>query len=255
MKNLVLISKQTFLEIYQSKILMNVLFIAIGLLLVTAVTAEFSYGVADKVALDVGLGFLSLSLVGISIFMGASLINSEIENRTLYMIISRPVSRSYFFIGKMLGLSGILLVNTIGLSIVVFGLYGFLGGGYHYLIPWSLLFIYLESLIILLCVTFFSLISNRALTVLITITLFITGHGIEGVKSTSLYVNRGVVKVFVDIYSKYLLNLEKLNIKNFVLYDGLLESSFLYSTLAYSLVWIAFFLMSSLLVFNKKDFS
>jgi len=255
MKNLYLISRQTFLEIYQSKILMNVLFLGALLLFITFVAAEFSYGVADRIALDVGLGCLSLSLVGVSIFMGASLINSEIENRTLYMVISRPVSRSSFFIGKMMGLSGILLVNIFGLSLFVFGLYYMLGGSFHYLIPWSLAFIYIESLLVLYCVVFFSLVSNTALTVLITLSLYVTGHAIEGVKETGFYANRGWVQAIVDFYSIYFPNLEKFNVKTFVLYDNILESSYLYSSLAYALLWIFIFLGASLFVISKKDFS
>jgi ABC-type transport system involved in multi-copper enzyme maturation permease subunit len=255
MKNLFLISRQTFMEIYQSKILMNVLFMGVLLWVVTFVAAEFSYGVADKIALDVGLGCLYLSLIGVAIFMGANLINDEIENRTLYMIICRPVSRSSFFVGKMLGLSGILLVNTMALSVFIFGLYYFLGGSYHYLIPWSLFFIYLEAVLILFCVVFFSLISNTALTVLITLVVLVAGHGIEGVKSTSFYSAREWVRVFVDNYSYYMPNLEKFNIKSFVLYDSLLDSAYLFSSLSYSIIWIALFLVLSLLVISRKDFS
>ena len=73
----------------------------------TYVATEFTYGVPERVALDFGLGMLSLSSLSISLFLGVSLLSKEIESRTVYMVISRPVPRFAFIIGKILGLSGI----------------------------------------------------------------------------------------------------------------------------------------------------
>ena len=117
------VAKQTFQEIYESKVLMNVAFLGVFLFLVTYVVSEFSYGVANKVTLDIGLGALSLSATGIALFLGATLIQKEISNRTLYMIISRPVSRTHFLLGKMLGLAGILFVNVFILFFILYIFY------------------------------------------------------------------------------------------------------------------------------------
>ena len=92
------IAKYTFVEIYKGKILYNVLLIGIGLILLTYVASEFTYGVPSRVALDFGLGTLYLSSVGIALFLGATLISKELENRTVYMILSRPLKRSSFLL-------------------------------------------------------------------------------------------------------------------------------------------------------------
>lgn len=251
----ILIAKQTFAEIYESKVLLNVAFLGAFLFLVTFVASEFSYGVANKVTLDIGLGTLSLSVVGIALFLGATLIEKEIANRTLYMVISRPVSRTTFLLGKLLGLAGILLVNELILFVILYAFYFALGGSYNYLIPWSLFYIYLESLIVMLIVVFFSLISNNIISVFITLTLFASGHAVESVRETMAYKTNPMLQAFVDYYSYILPNFTKLNIKTFVLYERFIESGYLLSAFLYGALWSLVFLSLSTLVISKKEFS
>src|SRR6476659_1520795 len=106
----------TFKEIWKSKILLNVFFVGIGLMIVTYVATEFTYGVPERVALDFGLGMLSLSSLSISLFLGVTLLSKEIESRTIYMVISRPVPRYVFILGKIFGLLGIQGLNILILS-------------------------------------------------------------------------------------------------------------------------------------------
>ena len=88
-----IVAYYTFKEILKSKILLNVFFVGLGLMLVTYVATEFTFGVPERVAVDFGLGMLSLSSLAISLFLGVGLLSKEIESRTVYMIISRPVPR------------------------------------------------------------------------------------------------------------------------------------------------------------------
>jgi ABC-type transport system involved in multi-copper enzyme maturation permease subunit len=100
LRNLFTVSVYTFIEIFRSRIIYNVLLIGMALLLISFITSEFTYGVPGKVALDIGLGSLSLVSVGIALFFGATLVKSEINNRTIYMALSRPgfgIDRNPFF--------------------------------------------------------------------------------------------------------------------------------------------------------------
>lgn len=252
MKSL-LIGGQTFKEIYKSKILFGTLLIGLFLLLMTFVVAEFSYGVPGKVTLDIGLGLISLSGVSIALFLGARLLPSEIENRTLYMVLSRPVSRKDFLIGKMIGLSGILLANLLFLYLLLYGLIFLLGGKTGDLLGWSLFFIFIESLLVMLMVVFFSLISNTIISIIMTLTLFVAGHGVETVKQTSLYLNDGNLKVFIDLYSQWMPNFNAFNIKSFVLYEKFIEPSWLLRASSYASLWCLLFLILSVVIFNKRE--
>ena len=249
------VANQTFREIYQSKILLNVLILGFVIGGAIFLSSELTYGAPSRIGLDVGLGVLSISSVGIAMFMGATLIDKEIKNRTLYMVISRPVSRHVFYMGKMLGLSGILLINILLLCLFVLGLYSMVGGHWHYLILWSVGFILLESLVIMFSVVFFSLISNTIVSVLITLTIYVAGHAVESVKETMLFKTDALLSNFIDLYSKLMPNLSKFNIKAFVLYNGKLTDTFLYTSFGYGILWIIIFATCSAFIINKKDFS
>lgn len=124
---ILIVAKYTLKEILKSKVLYITLVIGVALMIVTYVATEFTYGVPEKVSLDFGLGMLSLSSIGISIFMGATLLPNEIDSRTVYMVISRPVPRWVFITGKVVGLIGVLAVNFAILSAMTLALYLSLG--------------------------------------------------------------------------------------------------------------------------------
>ena len=255
MRQVTLVATQTFKEIYQSKILLNVFILGLAIAVAIFVSSEMTFGTPARIGLDIGLGALSLSSIAIAIFMGSTLIEKEIKNRTLYMIISRPVSRVTFYLGKMAGLSAILLINILLLFCFVMLLYFSVGGKFHYLIPWSLVFIYLEAVVVLFCVVFLSLVSNTIIAVLFTLTIYVAGHAVESVKETSMFLSEGSLSYFVEYYSKLMPNLSKFNIKAFVLYDGALSNTYLFSSLIYGLLWIAIFSAISIFIVNRKDFS
>ena len=169
----------TFKELLKSKILLNVFFVGLGLMVVTFVATEFTYGVPERVALDFGLGMLSISSLAISLFLGVGLISKEIESRTVYMVISRPVPRYAFILGKILGLMGIQAINVLILTaMTVISTYS-LGGEISSLFGWAVVFMFLESLLLLLIVVLVSLLTNTVLAVLLSLVVLVLGHAIK----------------------------------------------------------------------------
>ncbi len=251
--NVLLIAKQSFKEIYQSKVLMNILFLGVLLLLLTFVVSEFSYGVAEKVTLDIGLGLISLSGVAISLFLGSRLIVNEVENRTLYMVLVRPVARYEFLLGKVIGLAAIVFLNLIALFSLLLVLYFALGGSWDDMIGWTLFFVYMESLLVLVMSLFFSLFSNPIISIMVTLTMFIAGHGVETVKETHLYQKDDLLRGFVDFYTQWLPNFDKLNLKNYVLYNKFLPNDWFLVASGYSFTWVFVFIVFAIVLFNKKE--
>ncbi len=243
----------TLVEHFMSKILLGNFFAGGGLLVVSYVAAELSYSSAPRIALDFGLGMLSLTTMGVSIFMGARLITQEIESRNLYMVLSRPVRRWAFLLGRYFGLLGVLGINIILLSFWCLLVFFFLGGKFSYLIPWSIFFIFMEGALLLTIVIFFSLIISNILAIMSSISLLLVGHYVEFAKESTLAKNVEWLSVALDYYSRYFPNFTKFNIKRFVLYEGHLENVFLYSSLLYGILYCTFFIFLSCLIFNKKE--
>lgn len=253
LKKSLTVARYTASEIINSKILLNTLFIGIGLFVLTFVAYSFSYGDPSRIALDFGLGMLSLSSVGISIFMGVSILFDEIENRTIYQIISRPVQRSSFLVGKLLGLSSVLILNILILSIISLVLFLGLGGEMNQLIYWTILFTIFEAILVLIIVTFFSLLTSKVLSVILTICVYIAGHAISGVKLLSFVENRSYLQKFIDAYEFFLPGFYKLNIKDFLLYKKTLPLEYLLSSTSYVILYSGALICLSVYIFNRKD--
>jgi len=248
-----IIAHYTFKEILKSKILINVFFVGFGLMVVTFVATEFTFGVPERVAVDFGLGMLSLSSVAISLFLGVGLLSKEIESRTVYMIISRPVSRHSFIIGKIIGLMGIQLVNIIILSIMTLSAAYLLGGNISSLLFWSVGFIFLESLMLLLVVSLVSLLANNVLTVLLSLVLLLLGHSIRETQEITFIKNNQILDWLLEVYHFFLPAFYKLNLKDFVIYEKSLPISYLGSALLYGVTYSAALLVLIIAVFNRKN--
>jgi ABC-type transport system involved in multi-copper enzyme maturation permease subunit len=147
-RTLFVISNYTFIEIFKSRIIINIFLLGLFLTLFTYVASEFTFGVPQRVALDFGFGTLSLTSIGVSLFLGVGLLSKEIENRTVYMVLSRPVSRTSFLAGRILGMLWIQALILIILSGFSLFIYFFYGGQFDSLILWNYLFIFVAMKII-----------------------------------------------------------------------------------------------------------
>lgn len=243
----------TFKEILKSKILVNVFFAGLGLILVSYVATEFTYGVPERVALDFGLGMLSLSSLAISLFLGVTLLSKEIDSRTVYMVISRPVPRYAFILGKLLGLLAIQILNVFLLSCMTLITVKILGGFFSPLVYWTILFILLESIMMLFVVVLVSLMANTILSTLLSVVILVLGHAVKETQSLSFVSSHEVFKYVLEFYHFILPGFYKLNLKDFVLYKLTLPDSYLYSSLIYGMCYSAFLLMMIIFIFNKKN--
>lgn len=111
------IASNTVRESVRSKLLYGLLFFAVILIVSGAVLAQLSYVESHRILQDVGMGAVRLFGVAIAILVGINLIHKEVDRRTVYTILSKPLSRGEFLVGKFAG-----LVVTIWLQMGIMGL-------------------------------------------------------------------------------------------------------------------------------------
>lgn len=245
--------KFTFLEVYRSKLMISVLFLAMGLIVATWLASEFTYGAPAKIALDVGLGIMSVSNLLMAIFIGATLMSKEIEQKTLYMIISRPIERASFLIGKVLGLSSILFLNSILLGSLTLMLFFKNGGVHEPLFPWAVYFSFLEAFTVLFFAVLFSLLTNTTLSVVFTISIFIVGHAMNETAKIFFLKSSLIFKPLLEASTILVPHFYQLNIKDFLLYGQRLSSNYLFFTQLYIYIYLFALLMFILLIFKNKN--
>lgn len=253
MNRIVTVSKFTFHQIIRSKILLNTILLGLFLLISSYVAHEISYGARSKITLDIGLGLNYVSLMGIALFMGVGLVSDEIETRTLYMSLSRPVNRWSYFIGKLLGLSGVLVLNSLILMIFVSVGYFFVGGEFSPLIFISFFFDLLAALIVLSIVVFFSLFSNKVISLLMTITLTIAGHFLNQLSLLNFVLKRDYLNEFINVLKWFLPNLDMLNLKDLVVYFNTVPDNYILKAMGYTIFYLVFLNGISCLIFERKN--
>lgn len=250
---LLTIAKYSFLEAYKSKIMINTIFLGFALVLLSYVASELTFGVPERISLDFGLAALSLSAKGIAIFYGVSLLAKEIDSRTIYMMLSRPVSRNTFILGKILGMSGILFLNILILSIFTLAFFNFMGGKIGSMIIWCIIFSFFESVILLMIAVLFSLITNTVLSVIFTLVTFFVGYVVDSTVAVKFLEGKSALQGFVTFLKYTLPNFSKLNLRDFVIYEQSIDLSMLWKVNAYTFVYTMALLFLIFFIFDRKN--
>jgi len=173
------IARNTFRENIRDKILYNLILFALIMILSSVALGQLTLGHEEKVIIDIGLSAISIFGTLIAIFIGIGLVYKELEKRTVYALLSKPVHRHEFILGKYLGLLCTLLVNvsimTVGLilTLIYHGGVGFLG--YLRLVP-AVYLIFLSLVLTTALALLFSTFSTPALSALFTFFLWVIGH-------------------------------------------------------------------------------
>src|ERR1700739_3642396 len=117
---IIFIASNTFREAVRDRVLYNLSAFALLMSGAAVLVGQISIGIERLVVINLGLTAISLFGIVIAIFIGIGLVSKEIDKRTLYTVLSRPVRRWEFIAGKFFGLSGTLVVNTFFMAIGVF---------------------------------------------------------------------------------------------------------------------------------------
>jgi len=136
------IAANTFREAVRDRVLYNLIAFALLLTGAAVLVGQISIEIERLVVINLGLTAVSLFGVVIAIFIGIGLVSKEIEKRTLYTVLSRPVARWEFIAGKFFGLSGTLVVNTLCMAVGVFAALLYVSRPLHGSDAWVLVAIY-----------------------------------------------------------------------------------------------------------------
>jgi len=179
------IASNTFREAVRDRVLYNLIAFALLLSGGAILVGQISIDIEKLVVINLGLTAVSLFGVVIAIFIGIGLVSKEIEKRTLYTVLSRPVRRWEFIVGKFFGLAGTLVVNTLFMALGVFGALLYLAHRFHKPDAWvlvALYFIILQFLIICALALLFSSFSSPLLSAVFAFALFVIGSFAEDLR-------------------------------------------------------------------------
>jgi Cu-processing system permease protein len=248
------IAGQTFTEARRNKVFYSLFFFALLVVVTSVLFTEVTIVTMDRVLKDTGIAAINVFALALTIFTGVGVINREVDRRSIYTVIVKPIPRYVFILGKYLGLLCIAIATSgamfLGL-LVVMALYqtpittavfaGYLG-------------ILLETAVIgafaVLCSTF----TSSFISAVLCVAVYLSGH-----MSSDLlwYANKAgseLVKAFCRGLYYVVPNLERFNFKVHVTYDLAIGSGDLFSMGAYGLTYVGSFLIAAVVVFSNRDF-
>jgi Cu-processing system permease protein len=245
----------TFREAVRDRVLYNLIAFALLISAAAILVGEISIDVERLVVVNLGLTAVSLFGVVIAIFIGIGLVSKEIEKKTLYTVLSRPVRRWEFVVGKFFGLTGTLVVNTFFMALGVF--LALLYVSHHFeKADWSVLaalyFIVLEFLIICALALLFSSFSTPLMSAVFTFALFVIGSLAEDLRGFAR-ITEGLPGVVATALAYLVPNFVSFNIINQAAHgDAVPGRLILYNTL-YALLYSAMALSGAVLIFQRRN--
>jgi ABC-type transport system involved in multi-copper enzyme maturation permease subunit len=254
MRRIGVIAVNTFRENLRDKILYNLLFFGLLLMGGSVLLADLSIMEHRRIVTDMGLATMNLAGVIIAAFVGIGLVGKEIERRTVYTILARPISRTEFILGKYLGLVLTLFVNVAVMLAV------FLGTLWMYRTPLQAsLFqvaglIFVELLLVTALALFFSTFSTTTLSAIMTLGVYLIGHLTTDLKGLGETSQNAVVHTAVAWLYYLCPNLEMLNIKGQASGGGSVEAAYVAVAALYGLLYAALLLTAACAVFRNRDF-
>ena len=249
------IASNTFREAVRDRVLYNLIAFALLLSGAAVLVGQISIEIERLVVINLGLTAVSLFGVVIAIFIGIGLVSKEIEKRTLYTVLSRPVRRWEFIAGKFLGLSGTLVVNTFFMALGVFG--ALLYVSRHFAqsdasVLVGLYFIVLQFLIITALALFFSSFSSPLLSAVFAFSLFVIGSFAEDLRGFAA-MTHGVTRWLASGAAYLVPNFSALNVINQVAHGAGIAGQLIFWNTAYALVYVLAVLSGAVLIFEYRN--
>jgi len=234
-RNIFVVAQNTFKEAIRDKILYVILGFAALFILSTIFFGSISLGEDIKVIKDFGLAGIYLFSLLVTIFVGASLIYKEIEKRTLYVVLSKPISHAEFIIGKFIGLYLSVFISTVLMTLVYLVVVAAKGGGFDAPALIAILLQFFEIAIFVALMILFSTFSTPIASTVYAILILYIGHSLDLIlKYAQKHENLSLY--FVKTIYYILPNLEKFNVRNLVVHHiypsgASVGYSFLYAVL------------------------
>jgi len=249
------IALNTFREAVRDRVLYNLILFVLLLVASAPLFGQISIGLERLILVNVGLSSISLFGVVIAILVGIGLVSKEIEKKTLYTILPRPVRRWEFIVGKYFGLLLTLLVNAAFMTI---GFYIALLVTQHALhkadagLLVAIYFILLQFMIMVALTLLFSSFSTPIFSAIFAFALFVIGTFGEDLKNFAA-MSQGAIKWLTTGIAWVVPNFASLNVISQTAHDQPVSTGLILFNTLYALLYSAAITAGAVLIFDRRN--
>ena len=248
------IALNTFREIVRNKFLYMILFFAFAFIAFSISLWKLTIWDDNKIIVDFGLAMIEIFWIIGVLFVWSQLLFKEIEWKTIFLILSKPIKRYEFILGKFLGFSATIALIVLFQSLLYLGILYLKDIEITKIIIFSLFFTYLKLEILLVLVFFFSSFMSNIMTILISLMVYLIGHSFSLLIDMALRLKSQVLLKTMEFLNLFFPPLEALNIKNYIGSPKYITNIFLAENTLYALIFMTILLYFTVLIFSRKEF-
>jgi ABC-type transport system involved in multi-copper enzyme maturation permease subunit len=248
-------------------VLYNLVLFAIVLMGASYLIGQLTAGQDVKIIKDLGLAATSIFGLFIAVFIGIGLVSKEVEKRSIYSLLAKPIERYQLVLGKYAGLVLTLAVNLAVMAVALYAVLAYmawvapagasLGWERPALDPamLSALFLtFLELAIVTAIAVFFSTFSTPMLSAAFTFGLFIAGRFSADLRNFNQVIESKAASSLTTALYWILPNLSQFDVRAQVVHGDPIPASTLGFSAAYAFLYVAALIVAAIAVFSRRDF-
>lgn len=241
-------------EIFRDRILYGVLFFAFLLMGVAVLASRLTFIRPDRVILDFGLSLIQISGVVIAVLFGASMVQKEVDRRTIHLILSRPVSRYGFVAGKLLGLLSVIGAHIVLMTGVYVGVLIYFGGEVSWTLFLALIFVFIQTGMISALAILFSTFMTRSMAICCASGMYLIGSNVSQIRFLATRLDDQLGSGVLDVLSWMVPCFEYFQLGTKVTYSLPIAPLYVVGVTFYGLGWIALSTLVSGLALQRREF-
>lgn len=251
------IAWHTFMESVRERVLYNLVAFALLMFGTAILVGSISVGIEHLIIVNLGLSSISVFGLMMAIFIGITLVWKEIDKRTIFSILAKPVRRWEFILGKYAGLMLTLLINT---AVMTAGFYLALLYAKRKLEIGDLIalqaiyFILLQLALVVGLALFFSCISTPVLSAVFTFCLFVIGNLLGDIRWFGESTGSALVMSLTAVLYYVVPNFGNFNVISQTAHGQAVPAHLIGFNSLYALLYLAVILSAAILVFERREF-
>ena len=261
------VAVHVFKESVRDKVLYSIVLFVALLMGSSFLIGQLTAGQDVKIIKDLGLAAISVFGLFIAIFIGIGLVSKEVEKRSIYALLAKPLSRAELVAGKFAGLALTLAINVGIMAGIFFALLAY----YAWATPepmqraWeapavdprlltAVFLIYLQLLIVNAMALFFSTFTSPIMAAAFSLGLWVAGHFNADLRAFDQVVEAPAAAALGKALYYTLPNFAAFDVKAMVVHGQDVAGGLVAMNAAYAAMYIAILLIASALIFSRRDF-
>ncbi len=248
------IAINTFKEIVRNRFLYMIVFFWLIFIAFSMILAQLSLWEDSKIITDFWLAMIEVFWLIWVLFVWSQLLFKEVEWKTIFLILSKPIKRSDFILGKILGFSATIFLITLFQSIVFLAVLLIKDIEITNIIIWSIINTFIKLEILLAIVFFMSTFMSNILVIASSLMLYLASHSYSLILDMLVKTkNELIINIWKSIQLLFP-PLEALNTKDLVWSFSNLTNTYFILNIFYSILYLAIIIYFTVLIFSRKKF-